>query len=411
MFRNSPGFLSALQNQLENLPMSTLSHVNREGGLETADLLSLIVKPKDHSVSYPDLVCDQELIHYSEINKEMTELGRLSYNEGTSAFCILSGGSGTRLGNTKGLMKLPQTNKTLLQLKIEQALYAGVKHIWVMSSPSNNDDIIDLVQSIRGAQNVKVFMQYESLRLSPENLLHFENGNISLYPCGHGDVIPALVSSGILRDFKEQGGKYISIVNVDNVLATPDPGLMGLHIKNETPVSCEIVASDGQEPGGYLCNYFGANQIVEKFRFNGDVDFSQYKWLSTNSMIVDARLEFDTIKWSWHRVKKQVNEKIVVQHERLLQELTSIFRTKFVIVEREKRFFPIKTSSDLLDAENSLLDEKTRYSTSQSLLSHSRITMAERLQDSSNMHASQLHDKKSSREGDSFSVYQVPNGC
>lgn len=412
MFRNSPGFLSTLQNQLESLPMSILEHVNREGGLETADLLSLIVKPKDHSVAYPDIVDDQELIHYSNIDKEAASLGASAYREGIAAFCILAGGSDTRLGDTKGLMKLPESGKTLLQLKLEQAAQANVKHVWVMSSPSNRGEIVDVVNSIDRTDNVRIFEQYESLRLSPENLLHSDDGKASLHPCGHGDVVPALAVSGILSDFKMQGGKYISVVNVDNVLAKPDPGLMGLHIKNETPVSCEVVISDGQEAGGYLCNYFGANQIVEKFRFIGDVDFSQYKWLSTNSMIFDARLDFDTIRWSWHRVKKQINEKIVIQHERLLQELTSIFKTRFIVVPRELRFAPVKSTSDLFEAEKLLDNEKKiKDSATQSVLSNSRISMAECIQDSSDLYASQLHYSKSSGESDSFSVSQVSYGC
>lgn len=409
MFRQFPGFLAELQKQLENLPADVLENVNREGGLEIADLLGLIVKPKDHNVAFPDVVSDDCLDNYTSIDESLRLSGQKSYAEGESAYCILAGGSGTRLGRTKGLMKLPTSGKTLLQLKIEQAL--NVKNVWVMTSPSNHEEISELVKSMPESSKIKLFKQYECLRLEPDNLLHYEDGVASLHPCGHGDVVPALKHSGILENFKMQGGKYISVVNVDNVLASPDPGLMGLHIKNETPVSCEVVESDCQESGGYLCNYFGANQIVEKFRFNGDVDFTLYKWLSTNSMIFDARLDFDTIRWSWHRVKKQIDERLVIQHERLLQELTSIFKTKFVVVPRDKRFAPVKSASDLFEAERLLDNDKTRHSTSQSLLSHSRISVAECLQDSGDMHASQLHDSKSSRESDSFSVSQVPYSC
>jgi hypothetical protein len=153
MFRQSPGFLDRLQTQLMSLPFSTLEHVNREGGLEVADLLTLVVRPRDHSVPYPDPVEPDVVEKYDDVSDERRDLGSRAYATGEAAFCILAGGSGTRFGETKALARLPQSDKSLLQLKLEQA--AGAQHVWVMTSPSNHEAVVDHVKTLPGADRVK----------------------------------------------------------------------------------------------------------------------------------------------------------------------------------------------------------------------------------------------------------------
>ena len=96
-----------------------------------------------------------------------------------------------------------------------------------------------------------------------------------------------------------------------------------------------------------LCKHNGINQIVEEFRFTAETDPSQFQFMNTNTMIVKADLDFNMIDWHWHRVKKNLDGSLVVQYERLLQQLTEHFKTQFVEVQRDERFTPIKSASDL----------------------------------------------------------------
>jgi len=214
----------------------------------------------------------------------------------------------------------------------------------------NDAEVKSHMSTLSFKGDVKMFQQYQSVRLTPDNRLHLEDDEPSFYPCGHGDVIPALKESGVLDEFIAGGGKYIMIVNVDNVLAGLDPSLIGHHIKANKPVTCEVVEKLPTDTGGLLCDVAGTNQIVEQFRIMGNVDMSQFTWLNTNSMIVDANLAFEEVRWSWHRVKKNVDGKLVVQYERLLQDLTSTFQTSYVEVPRYSHFMPIKTTADLQTA-------------------------------------------------------------
>jgi len=338
--------LPALQNQLGNLSKDLIDRANRSGGLDLGELIRFIADPKDFTVHCPEDLRDDQVLKLEE-DETIKELGNAAIEEGKVAFCILAGGAGSRIKSTKSLLMVPGTDRSLLSIKV---LNNHCKNLWVMTSPSNQNLIEDHLRSI-GAKDVKTFNQFESLRLTPDNQLHLnDDGSPSFYPCGHGDLIPALESSGILKDFLESGGKYISVVNVDNIAASLDPRIIGQHIKNDSIVTVEVTKKNPGEIGGIACSHDGFPQVVENFRLSGETDTSTYRWISTNSMTFNADLKFDSIKWTWHRVKKIVDEKIVVQYERLLQDLTSNFKTSFVEVKREDRFFPIKNSADLESA-------------------------------------------------------------
>ena len=343
--RSSPGFLVPLQTQLESLNLDTLERVNRPGGLEIRDLLDLILRPRDYSVDLPDNT-DPD-IDYGTIDLETRSLGAEALRDGSTAYCVLAGGSGTRIGMSKAFLNIPGTATSLLGLKLLQA--KQVKDVWVMSSPSNKKEIEDHLLSI-GRPDVRVFTQFESFRLTLDNNLHMVNGEPDLHPCGHGDVIPALKHAGVLSDFLRSGGKRVVVVNVDNLFAAPDPVVVGQHIAGGKPITCEVTEKLKSDTGGILCRHIGVDQIVEHFRFSIPLESDKFKWFSTNTYIFKADLDFSTVKWSWHRTKKEVNHHLVVQHERLMQDLTATFQTQFIEVPREERFMPIKTSADLENA-------------------------------------------------------------
>lgn len=347
--RNSPGFLPYLQSQLHSLGREFLERINDPLGLSLSGLIDQVVNPQDHTV-YDSYEVDERIVtQYSKISNETAAIGERAIRNNEVAFCILAGGAGTRAGGTKALLKIPGADVSLLAVKLLQS--QGIKHVWVMTSPSNYDEVRSHVLSLSGGEDVKLFQQFESVRLTPDNQLSFnDKGEPNLYPCGHGDTIPALQKSGILDQFIKNGGKYVIVVNADNVLASPNFEIVGQHIESSTPVTCEVVRRSTEDRGGILCNHHGVDQIVEHFRFSIPLESDKFKWFSTNTYIFKADLDFSTVKWSWHRTKKEVNHHLVVQHERLMQDLTATFQTQFIEVPREERFMPIKTSADLENA-------------------------------------------------------------
>jgi UDP-N-acetylglucosamine pyrophosphorylase len=141
--------------------------------------------------------------------------------------------------------------------------------------------------------------------------------------------------------------EYTYICNVDNVMASPHPGLIGYHARAEKRnVTCEVTERFSSDKGGVLAVVDNRLQIAEDWRLpNGFSD--QARWHNTNTMIIDTRVFKANMPWRWHRVRKQVGSRLVIQHERLLQQYTEEFTTQFVHVPRGARYMPVKTHDDL----------------------------------------------------------------
>ena len=320
--------------------------VNRSGGLTESMLLDLILNPQDQGVDSP---CPPPR-NYVRTNCDVEiclETGNKKLNSGKVAYCIMAGGAGTRIGEPKALLRLPNIGLSLLTIKLFQAIGSGP--IWIVVSPSIKQQVIDHVSSQIGIdhERVKYIEQFESYRLHPNNDIVFVDGKPELYPCGHGDLFPALTKSKILYDFIASGGEFVSVVNVDNVLAGLDPVLIGWHALSQSNVTCEVVRKEPGDSGGLVCDDRGQIQIIETYRMRGVYSYDEFEWLNTNSIIFNANLNIEPLGNAWNRVQKNINGRLVIQHERLLQELTEAYDTTFVAVNREDRFFPIKNIDDL----------------------------------------------------------------
>lgn len=322
--------------------------MNRPGGLDENSLLNLILNPQDYSVDAPEQPLDSDVKVTYDV-AECAALGQKAIDDGEVAYCIMAGGAGTRIGEPKALLRVPEIDLTLLTLKLFQAI--GTGPIWIVVSAKIRDKIVDHVRSQIGIDQSRIefIEQYVSYRLTPDNQISFIDNEPELYPCGHGDLFPALHSSKLLNVFVSNGGKYVAIVNVDNVMGSLDPAIIGRHISSKAKVSCEVVERSGEDSGGVLCNVNGSLQIVEGFRIYG-ADPKEFKWLNTNSFIMNADIDVATVGKAWNRVQKNVNDRLVIQHERLLQEITIAYDTNYLGVLREERFMPIKNADDLMVA-------------------------------------------------------------
>jgi UDP-N-acetylglucosamine pyrophosphorylase len=74
-----------------------------------------------------------------------------------------------------------------------------------------------------------------------------ENPELDWCPPGHGDVYPALSTSGMLDRLLGQGYDYAFISNSDNLGAVMDPELLGYFVKAGTAFMIEV--ADRTEAG------------------------------------------------------------------------------------------------------------------------------------------------------------------
>lgn len=341
----STALIDRFKKSLDQISLVVREKTNRPGGLSEKKLLDLILNPVDYGVNLPKVPPDN-VVRTSWDIAQCESTGLEILENGQVAYCIMAGGAGTRIGEPKALLRIPGVDMSLLTLKIFQA--TGTGPIWIVVSPGLKDRIVDHLSSQVGFDmgRIKFIEQYESYRLRPDNEISFVEDLPDMYPCGHGDLFPVLVASQTLDDFVVSGGKYVTVVNVDNVAAFLDPVAIGRHVMANANVSCEVVKRNDEDSGGTLCDVNGSYQILEGFRIHG-VDVKNFEWLNTNTFIFNANLNIAPLGNAWNRVQKKVDGRLVVQHERLLQEITEAYDTHYFGVDRQQRFMPVKNLEDL----------------------------------------------------------------
>lgn len=269
---------------------------------------------------------------------------------------ILAGGMATRFGGVVKAVVPALEALSFLECKWRDlALLAEVAKVkvpaLVMSSYATHDAIVAHVQERLGAGTLEVFPQFVSLRLTPEGeLFRDDDGEVSPYATGHGDLTFALRRSGALGRFRAAGGKVLLMSNVDNLGATVDPAIIGLHLERGAALTAEVARKEPGDKGGAPARLGGRVQVIEGFRFPKDFDQDSIPVFNTNTFVLDAAAIDRDFELPYYRVEKKVHGRTAIQFERLVGELTAFLPTAFVEVEREGpdgRFLPAKDPEEL----------------------------------------------------------------
>jgi UTP--glucose-1-phosphate uridylyltransferase len=198
---------------------------------------------------------------------------------------------------------------------------------------------------------VETVPQFVSLRLDREGAIFREpDGSPSLYAPGHGDLTFALRASGALARFRQAGGRLLLVSNVDNLAATLDPAIIGAHLRQGRAMTVEVVRNEPGDVGGAPVRVDGVLQIVEAFRFPPDYPQAALPVFNTNTFVLDAAAIDRDFDLTFFRVTKKVQDREVIQFERLVGQVTAFVPTALVVVPRHPplgRFEPIKDPGDL----------------------------------------------------------------
>lgn len=290
-------------------------------------------------------------------SQQLEELGLQALKNGQCAMVVLAGGMATRMGGVvKALVEAVPGYRFLdLRLNELRALERrGGQRVplWLMTSDATDEAIRDALGNHLTPDYLETFRQDLSPRLNPDGSLFLDSkGQPSLHAPGHGDLPAALARSGLLQRFIERGGKYVTMTNIDNLGASLDPRIIGLHIQHGKPLTCEVVDKVGTDKGGIPVRVDGKPVVLEEFRIPPSFDPSTVRVFSTNTFHIDAASLLDpNLDWTYFTVEKKVEDKKVIQFERLLNELTSALPTQFLRMPRtgaESRFLPVKDFPEL----------------------------------------------------------------
>ncbi len=289
--------------------------------------------------------------------KRLAAVGEAALSRGELALCVLAGGMATRMGGVVKALVTALPGHTFLDLRLREIEHlskrAGARvPFWLMTSEATCGPIKEALGAKLSGGDVAVFEQHVSLRLAPDGtLFRGADGEPDVYATGHGDLPDALRASGLLRNFRANGGKYVWIANLDNLGATVDAALLGWFIEQKESLMVEVVDKFTGDKGGGPVRYEGKRMIIEEFRYPLDFDPKRVPVFNTNTFLVDAeRLEKADLAWTYVEVEKKADGRTALQFERLLGELTAAIEPAFARVPREgvrSRFLPVKDVPEL----------------------------------------------------------------
>ncbi len=272
---------------------------------------------------------------------------------------ILAGGMATRFGGVVKAAVPVWGDETFLEIKVDDVVRAagqcgGAVPVYVMTSFATHERIVEHVREKKlGDERAKIscFPQLVSLRLTPEGELFREpDGTLSPYATGHGDLTFALRRSGLMAEFRASGGQLLYMSNVDNLGATLEPAIVGLHLERGAKITAEVVRKVPGDKGGAPARVDGVPQIVESFRFPSGFEQDSIPVFNTNTFVLDAAAIDRDFELPFYRVEKKVEGKTAIQFERLVGELTAFLPSAFVEVARDGldgRFQPAKDPEEL----------------------------------------------------------------
>jgi UTP--glucose-1-phosphate uridylyltransferase len=186
-------------------------------------------------------------------------------------------------------------------------------------------------------------------------------------PPGHGDIYPALVSSGALDGMLAAGYRTAFVSNADNLGAVLDLGLLGWFTESRAPFAMEVKErTHADRKGGHIArNRAGRLVLRETAQCPPDEvaryeDVSRWRWFNTNNLWIDLpalRRTLDAaggvLPLSLIRNEKPVDPEDpgsarVIQLETAMGAGIAVFEDAQAVRVPGERFAPVKTTSDLL---------------------------------------------------------------
>ena len=331
----------------------TLQKEYKEGVLS---FQSNILQEPYEMLSAQDIDCS---LSTSEHCKDLTDRGLESIKKKELGILIVNGGMATRFGKeVKGLVDV-YDKQSFLALKLQLIAAFCKKYnvevpIFIMNSFNTEGTTLKFLQRNEyfGLEHrITLFNQSISLRLTQEgNIYLYKEGCPAFYAPGHGEFQKSMLLSGILQGFSQRGGKYLMFINVDNLAATLNPAIVGLHITSGYPLSFEVTKAFPGERGGIPLKVKGRKRLVEWLRLPADFNRKLMPYFNTNTMYFTVEaLAKNVYNVPIAVVEKCIPQK-VIQFETIAGELSVFLDSNFILVPREgleTRFIPVKSKEDL----------------------------------------------------------------
>ncbi len=290
----------------------------------------------------------------------------------------LNGGLGTSMGLEKAKSLIPlKDGKTFLEIILAQMRHlrrsydSDLPLVLMNSFKTHVDSMLHIQHFDNGAAGIPLaFVQNRFPKVLQEDYSPAcwpDNPELEWNPPGHGDIYPALVSSGLLDKLLRKGFIYAFISNSDNLGAVMDPGILGYMVRERLSFIMEVARrTPSDRKGGHLAKLAANGRLtlrevaqcpdtdMEHF-----TDIRQHRFFNTNSLWVDLRaLEQVFLMHHMMPLDLIVNPKTldprkpdspkVLQIETAMGAAITAFERAAALEVPRSRFAPVKTCNDLL---------------------------------------------------------------
>jgi UTP--glucose-1-phosphate uridylyltransferase len=214
------------------------------------------------------------------------------------------------------------------------------------------------------------FVQHRFPRVRIEDLAPAESPHdteLEWSPPGHGDLYPALVTSGLLPRLRERGYRYAFITNIDNLGAAFDLGLLGYLARERLHFLMEVAERTLRDrKGGHLARLADGRLLLREIAQCPEEDrdhfqdVERHRLFNTNNLWVDLQaLEREleahggVLPLPLIRNRKRLDPRHqtgpeVYQLESAVGAAISAFERAAAVRVPRSRFTPVKSCDDLL---------------------------------------------------------------
>ncbi len=286
----------------------------------------------------------------------------------------LNGGLGTSMGLQKAKSLLPVKNGlSFLDVIARQAMHSGVPLVLMNSFATRADSLAALERypQLKKDNLPLDFVQHKVPKVTQADLSPVkwaENPALEWCPPGHGDIYPALISSGMLDKLLAAGYKYAFVSNADNLGAVIDTRILGYFAENEFPFMMEVAdRTPADRKGGHLARRISDGQLILRESAQcppEDADAFQnierHRYFNTNNLWLnlpalketlaahDGILPLPMIRNAKTADPRNPESTPVYQLETAMGSAIAVFPGSAALRVPRTRFAPVKTTNDLL---------------------------------------------------------------
>ena len=291
----------------------------------------------------------------------------------------LNGGLGTSMGmsRAKSLLEVKDGMSFLdviarQVLALREASGARLPLVLMNSFYTQADSLALLERYDELAADVPFdFVQHKEPKLLVDGLAPVEwppDPTLEWCPPGHGDIYPALLTSGMLATLLEHGYRYAFMSNSDNLGAVLEPRILAWMAAEKLPYLCEVTErTEADSKGGHIAKLKTTGGLILRETaqtpdedMDAFTDVDRHPYFHVNNLWIDLRAldallrERDGVMGLPMIVNRKTVDPsdsgtpAVYQLETAMGAAIGVFSGARAVRVPRSRFVPVKQTSDLL---------------------------------------------------------------